>query len=1093
MEDYLPVYPPLNSVDIQKIITRKKEFSELAALKDESLPKEGGAYNHQEFFVRFMIIADRLINIHEPGTGKTCAFIKAAEHFKGSGSYNRVYIVEKSDSLINEIRRQIWESCAPGVYNSDIGNENILTSRIIKGRINKNIDKWYKFKTYKKFANDIRKMTDDNEIIRKYSKSIIIFDEVHNILSAIEGDEEDGSKDYPEFFRLCKLIKQSKICAVSATPMKNDTRAVAKLINLLLPEGEEMPEDVDNLTLAQMEPFFRGKITYVKSSTKAATPKYMGIMLPAKYVINYPDDTDLNQDINHRARMLTKTFPSGIEIYPTKMGDIQESIYSSIPFEVFKGYNTRASIFTFPPIGNYEDFIKKSRGGKLVWATPSSFAKWPERGKHVSFQQWLYNGGDTSNLGRLSGKMKAIIDIETEAPGCSFIFTHLKNQSGAINIGMIFSLFGFEIFNDNFEQVFTSEDSSQVKQSYPKKRRVAIYTSGMNTNKQETALRLMKSKANVNGEYIKVLIGSKTSGDGLNIYHCRRMHLVSPEWNFSNMIQAINRVLRAQGHEALKEYLHNKATSLGLVGRDYNDYTNFNVEIYRHCIDYRMNEISIEKSNNIDLYMYRYAEQKEFPIRRVFHAMKICAVDAIINRDRNILPADRNYTQECDYELCDYPSWEQLRDPSYDPDWELSRPDLVDTETYDVLYHNTTELKNAILTMLFLRKSLSYLEIFNKFSRNYEEETIIRTINNIRELSVEKITTKDGDRLFIVLGNNGLHLQRQIDMPTTYIRNLSVYETPTMLVIYRKLSDIFAEMNKTTLYYDIAVLENIFAQATKPSKLESTGKESSKSMTEKILIYIESLPEWRRKTLLEESIVNIHTEYTGLLKKKLADIILSLFKGYYYKFSENDLLTGKLVDVYINVIESNSSNSTGYSIVSRSKDPKELTIYKNNESLGWRKPINNEFDKYKDLVDRNIKSELEPFEKYSIYGMILDDKKFRVKWNQVDVDVNSIDRRQVNRGRKCENFSKVELLKIVWEEKIYPPKFKTFSFPKNEQEMRNSIVGIFSNEFTKNFSNDKLKFMYLWNQQADIGRLICEMLKEKLESEGKIYIPYNLY
>ena len=125
--------------------------------------------------------------------------------------------------------------------------------------------------------------------------------------------------------------------------------------------------------------------------------------------------------------------------------------------------------------------------------------------------------------------------------------------------------------------------------------------------------------------------------------------------------------------------------------------------------------------------------------------------------------------------------------------------------------------------------------------------------------------------------------------------------------------------------------------------------------------------------------------------------------------------------------------------------------------------------------------------------MILDDKKFRVKWNQVDVDVNSIDRRQVNRGRKCENFSKVELLKIVWEEKIYPPKFKTFSFPKNEQEMRNSIVGIFSNEFTKNFSNDKLKFMYLWNQQADIGRLICEMLKEKLESEGKIYIPYNLY
>lgn len=1109
MEDYLPVYPSLNSPDIQKIITRKKEFQELAALRDESLPAGGGVYNHQKFFVRFMIMADRVINIHEPGTGKTCAFIAAAEHFKGTGSYKRTYIIEKSETLLSSIRTQIIESCAPGVYDTGIVNETRLTRRSIRGRIRKALDDWYKFKTYKRFSMELDRM-DDEEIINKYSKSIIILDEVHNILGTNpEGNQNnDDSKDYPQYLRLCRLIRQSKICAVTATPMVNDTSGIVRLINLLLPEGQEMPNNIDNMTLAQMEPFFRGKITFVRASTKAATPVYMGELLPAKYRMTFPDDSDLNQDLSHQAKMITRIIKSGIKVFPTPMGDIQEQKYLSIPYAPFEGKNITSGIFTFP-FGSDSDFIKTSRGGRYSWTTPPEFSKWDQRGKFVSFHQWLYNNGDTSNIGRLSGKMKAIIDIERDAPGCSFIYTHLRNFSGAITIAMLFTLFGFEFFNDNLEQVFTSEDSSQVKDSYPKKLRVAVISSGFSQSKQDAILKLIRSDANVNGEYIKIVVGSRTSRDGLNVYHCRRMHLISPQWNFSNMIQATNRVLRAQGHETLRKLLNREAKSLGLSKEAWESYTNVDVKIYRHCIDYKIDELTDsndddetaskrDKSRNVDLYMYRYAERKELSIRRVFHAMKICAVDAVINRARNILGRDRDYTQDCDYEPCDYPSWEQLRDREYNPDYELSRPELVDSETYDILYRDTSSLKNSILKRLFRFKSVSYLKIFQEYrEKNYEDETIIQTLNNIREMTSERIITRDGDRLFIVLGDNGIHLQRQIDMPTSYIRDLSIYETPNMSLTTRSVSDVFQEMEHSTIDSDIIAVSAIYEQNETFATADSgkvAGKGASKQTINAITKYIEDLPEWRRKSLLEECVLGLkgHNLFKSVIMVKN---ILDIFKGYYFQFDETDLITRSPVSVYVHIFQSHSSKNKSHNIVARNRDPKEFRIYKSNESLGWRKLIEGE-DKYKIMVVKKITSDEEPYSKYTVYGTILQDKKFRVNYNPPNANSNAIvDKRQLKKGMECKSLEKYKLINIAWEEQIYPPisTTTTIHIPKNEQDMRDSLEGTFGRDFIKDLTGAKLQLMYLWNHQPDIVRVMCELLREKLEQTDRIYSPYMLY
>lgn len=220
--------------------------------------------------------------------------------------------------------------------------------------------------------------------------------------------------------------------------------------------------------------------------------------------------------------------------------------------------------------------------------------------------------------------------------------------------------------------------------------------------------------------------------------------------------------------------------------------------------------------------------------------------------------------------------------------------------------------------------------------------------------------------------------------------------------------------------------------------------------------------------------------------------ILKIFKGYYFQFSETDPNTGSEVDVYVHIFQSHSVKKQSHNIVARNRDPKEFRIYKNNESLGWRSLIEGE-DKYKTMVVKKIASDEEPYSKYSVYGIILQDKKFRVRYNPSSGGVNDvIDKRQQKKGIECRSLQKYELINIAWEEQIYPP-VTTIHIPKNEQDMRDSLEGTFGKDFIKGLTGAKLQSMYMWNHQSDIVRVMCELLREKLEQTDRIYAPYMLY
>ena len=85
-------------------------------------------------------------------------------------------------------------------------------------------------------------------------------------------------------------MKRSKIILGTATPMINDVNEIAPLMNLLLPADQQMPTNwnYENVSLDQLEPFFRGKVSYVRGLDTGAQVIYEGSKMNKSYTIQIP-------------------------------------------------------------------------------------------------------------------------------------------------------------------------------------------------------------------------------------------------------------------------------------------------------------------------------------------------------------------------------------------------------------------------------------------------------------------------------------------------------------------------------------------------------------------------------------------------------------------------------------------------------------------------------------------------------------------------------------------------------------------------------------------------------------------------------------
>ena len=356
LDDLVYEYPDIEEERFQTLISKKEEFRELQAPLEENEPGRNQFFKHQLLVHRFISMYDRLLLIHRTGTGKTCALGGSSEMFRRAviesasdfislymipqrTHIKKVYLILKNETLKKQFIREIACKCSrKGDYVTPDINSMKNPDDAYKAIKRKMAGPrgFYVIKSPGALAKEIYSSTmTDQQIKLKYSGSLFIIDEVHNISTDPGQDPDDitdeiaqrGSKGqekkprktrdekikrmqktYQTLHRLFHIVDRSKIILSTATPMINSPAEIVPVMNLILPHDMQMPSPIKTVDrtgpwksftfpdseiigaefknagtydyykpkLEDLEKYFRGRVSYVREGDLPITAKYIG-------------------------------------------------------------------------------------------------------------------------------------------------------------------------------------------------------------------------------------------------------------------------------------------------------------------------------------------------------------------------------------------------------------------------------------------------------------------------------------------------------------------------------------------------------------------------------------------------------------------------------------------------------------------------------------------------------------------------------------------------------------------------------------------------------------------------------------------------
>lgn len=682
--DYLPDYPYPDHPYFNNSILHKKEFYDLKTGVDVPInSKPGDLWEHQKLLARFLsphTPYTRQLLFHTPGTGKTCAASAIVEINKLAPLIKKpVLIIVPNDTLVNQWKQQIALVCTSGDYIpenyfSKDPNEK-LTDAEKTTRLNKLLKPVYHITTMERMRRQIDELKNtagDHIIKERYSNSIIIIDEAHNlrIESGATKKTAESKGRYLAFHRFLHLVVGSKIVMLSGTPMFDKITELPGLMNLLLPLDNQMPTGA-NFTNKFLEK--NGHIRSIKNTDELM-----------KYMVGYVSHISPGGNFPKRIDQGENVWTEFLKTYLVKMSPMQEKGYKQA-YAKDSGDDGKA-------IGLWKNsrqaavFVFENKG-ELLWGQAASKLlvlkdkpkKVTIRGRKITIENQKLNPTYKSelkdNLQKYSSKYASIVQFLNETEGePTFIYTPLvSGAGGAIFLGLILELFGFSKANG-------SEKT--------KRKRYALITGDVASDLQrKTLIDIYNSKENRDGSIIQVMIATKTIAEGTSFINVLHEIAVSPYWNNSGMEQALGRGLRANS----LNYLPNKDRRVTV----------------RQLASYSDN---LDENMNVDAKLYVMSESKDFEIKSAERVLKRVAWDCPLNYARNVKDPDDNDSRECDYQQCNYVCYQTIPDKSSDK-WSYNVPkDELDESTY-LLYYSQPELTKIIEKVKKLLQKLPYINI----------------------------------------------------------------------------------------------------------------------------------------------------------------------------------------------------------------------------------------------------------------------------------------------------------------------------------------------------------------------------------------------
>lgn len=588
-------------------------------------------------------------------THNSCSAVSAIETViekRNSFNIGKALILVKNEGLIRQFEYQIMHTCTGGKYARDISIENASSDK-------PKVSSFYHLYTYATFYNEFR--TNITRLVKEFSNCVIVIDEVHDLLH---------TRMYPFFLDFLHQVQNRKIILLSGTPMMNQASDIALLMNLILPmsmqlaTGDEFNDLYIDSTTGFLKPraenilasIFRGRISYLKSRVDIKT-EYQGrptqdISIPVVQHLMSPFQTRnykhaFEMDKTVRGSFYIPSLEASLFVYP-------DGSFGT------NGYTTHVS--------SYQD-----RRGRNLYSAP-----FLDRLRRLSIEQKL------QEIDRLSVKYGNIIrNIINHPNQCVFVYLKSITGSGAIIFGLCLELFGY------------TRTVNDVDKRAP---RYAIL-SGETGTRWDDIRNTFNSAKNRFGEYIQVLIGGEQVKQGITFNSIQQVHIGTPEWNFSNIDQALARAIRIGAHKHLSK--------------------NTPVKLFLHIAN-------PERGESVDYLLYREAQIKDTSIKSVEYLIKTSAIDCALNYDRNVM--DSKSERDCEYYDCLY----RCRDIQLSPPYTVDQPNPA---TFQLLYEDQyiSKLIEFIEDILSIQSKIPLEEIETLLGTKYTRFQLIRGLSTIIE------------------------------------------------------------------------------------------------------------------------------------------------------------------------------------------------------------------------------------------------------------------------------------------------------------------------------------------------------------------------
>lgn len=689
-EDFFPKYPYLDDEDRWDPY---RNFNQAIANKKEFMLPMNDSFSHQKVIERFMspfTPYNELLLFHEMGTGKTCTSVQVIEQLKNANTVAQAIICAKGSGLIKNYIQELLFTCTSGQYIP--ANYDQLSDLEKTRRISKKLAPFYTFYTFEIFAKVLLKMTDAS-IVKKFSRTVFVIDEVHHLRS--KEDMKESSLDYTiiyqQFHRVFHLVKESKILLLSGTMMKDGPSEFATIMNLILPLDQQLPLDSafikeyfinDQLIpnkVSKLKNIVKGRLSYLKSVISNILKEFKGQAISKlKHFIVFPLTMSEFQSVHYDA-----AYQSDKE---------KKSIFNLA---------RQAALFVYPngvsgSLG-FDTYVKTTKKGhqlSIPFMTETRLNKATTNDQRLAIIQ------------KYSCKFAQAIELILDSP-TTLVYCEYVNGSGCILFCKLLELFGYS--------PASGVDSVMKKRFILLTHQTASYT------KMSQLIQRFNKPDNLDGQYISVVVGSRTISEGFTFKNVRREIIMTPHWNYSETSQVIARGWRFGSHQDL------------LARGD----QNIKVEIFQQVALPQSKSIS----PSIDLDMYTISEKKDIIIKQIEYIIKQSAWDCNFMKPRNSIQGyDRE--RECDYQLCQY---------------RCDTPTTkIDDITYN-LYYTETETLTRLLQTYFLNHFYIHVDEIQTLAPSLSMYEILVTIYTLIHKNT-RFHNKYGHLSFVRHQGNTLYL-----------------------------------------------------------------------------------------------------------------------------------------------------------------------------------------------------------------------------------------------------------------------------------------------------------------------------------------------